>query len=265
MSETTATVTCWKLRLNLIVIGWKINCLLKHFNMYSQYTRQTLINSDPLCETLINCKVVRCLMVMISSNATDRVNMQSQTSDPGLQRWYYQVVVFCSVTPGRQDNTWISHRLWLGAGNETLKTEMGLTRNVIVQTSGPSVQPEEIEILCVVWVPPILNILTHNLWRIYSCSHRELPRSHRASGLLRSELLVFRRKQCEARLRQVVMTSRQIITPRHPGCVNSAVSGTKLFHEQSSIKTRSKMQTCQPFNYLHELWQESDYAEIKIF
>ena len=79
MSETTATVTCWKLRLNLIVIGWKINCLLKHFNMYSQYTRQTLINSDPLCETLINCKVVRCLMVMISSNATDRVNMQSQT------------------------------------------------------------------------------------------------------------------------------------------------------------------------------------------
>ena len=77
MSETTATVTCWKLRLNLIVIGWKINCLLKHFNMYSQYTKQTLINSDPLCETLINCKVVRCLM--ISSNATDRVNMQSQT------------------------------------------------------------------------------------------------------------------------------------------------------------------------------------------
>ena len=39
---------------------------------------------------------------------------------------------------------------------------MGLTRNVIVQTSGQSVQPEEIEILCIVWVPPILNILTHN-------------------------------------------------------------------------------------------------------
>lgn len=49
MSETTATVTCWRLRLNLIVIGWKINCLLKHFTMYTM-----LINSDLLCETLIN-------------------------------------------------------------------------------------------------------------------------------------------------------------------------------------------------------------------
>ena len=183
MSETTATVTCWKLRLNMIVIGWKINCLLKHFNMYSQYTKQTLINSDPLCETLINCKVVRCLM--ISSNATDRVNMQTQTSDSSLQRSYYQVVVFCRVTPGRWDNTWISHRLWLGAGNETLKTEMGLTRNVIVQTSGQSVQHEEIEILCVVWAPPILNILTHTICGGSTHALLEFPCSHRASGLLR--------------------------------------------------------------------------------
>lgn len=38
MSETTATVTCWRLRLNLIVIGWKINCLLKHFTMYTLFT-----------------------------------------------------------------------------------------------------------------------------------------------------------------------------------------------------------------------------------
>ena len=164
--------------------------------MYSQYTKQTLINSDPLCETLINCKVVRCLM--ISSNATDRVNMQSQTSDSGLQRWYYQLVVFCRVTPGRWDNTWISHRLWLGAGNETLKTEMGLTRNVI-QTSGQSVQHEEIEILCVVWAPPILNILTHT---ICGGSTHALIESFLAHTEPRvcwdSELLVFRRKQCEA-------------------------------------------------------------------
>ena len=40
MSETTATVTCWRLRLNLIVIGWKINCLLKHFTIYTLHSGQ---------------------------------------------------------------------------------------------------------------------------------------------------------------------------------------------------------------------------------
>ena len=239
MSETTATVTCWRLRLNLIVIGWKINCLLKHFTMYTM-----LINSDLLCETLINWRVVRGLM--ISTNATDHVNMQCGTPDCRDDITIpHDIITMSSDTGG--DNTGISHGLWPQAGNENLKTEMRLTCNMIINKCPP---PR----LCVVWAlsTDYSDILTHNLWRIHSCSCRTFPCSHGASGLLRaegSELLVLRGSS--ARLRQVVMTSRQIITPWPPGCVNSAVSGTKHFSEQSSIKTRSKMQTCQPLNYLH--------------
>ena len=140
-----------------------------------------LINSDLLCETLINWRVVRGLM--ISTNATARVHMQCGTpdcrDDITIPCDIIRVRALSSDTGG--DNTGISHGLWPPAGNENLKTEMRLTCNMIINKCPP-------RRLCVVWALSAYysDILTHNLWRIHSCSGRTLPRSHGASGLLRA-------------------------------------------------------------------------------